>query len=111
MRIGMKVACAVLAVTAAVVRPSGQSAPEQMVRVDLAYRAPVAGQPSPNFSPKGTQVPLTDVAADFALPTGATRPARLGTIKVGPDQQSWIPVLATADADDPDPNRLAASVY
>ena len=38
--------------------------PDQIVHVDLAYRAPVAGQPSPNFSPKGTQVTLTDIASD-----------------------------------------------
>jgi len=73
---------------------------QQVVRVDLAYRAPGNG-PAPNFSPKGTQVPLVDLAAIAPLPEGAVRPARTGTIKVGPGEASWMGVLATADADNP----------
>jgi thiol-disulfide isomerase/thioredoxin len=94
------VGVAALAVMTAHLR--GQAAPDQIVRVNLAYRAPGApDQPKPNFSPKGTQVPLKDVAANISLPAGARRPAKSGVIKVGPDQQSWIPVLITADADHP----------
>ena len=69
------------------------------VRVELTYQAPADGKPAPNFSPKGTQIKLTDLPAGRALPTGATRPARAGTIEVGPAKTSWIPVLATASAD------------
>jgi thiol:disulfide interchange protein DsbD len=66
------------------------------IRVDLKYQAPANGKPAPNFSPKGTQVKLTDLPAGRALPPGAVRPARSGTIEVGPAKTSWIPVLATA---------------
>ena len=45
----------------------GQAAP-QVVRVPLEYRRPVTGQPKPNFSPKGMQVPLTELPSDAALP-------------------------------------------
>lgn len=74
---------------------------ESLVRVDLSYRAKTAGAPSPNFSPKGMQVPLTPVSGTAALPVGAVRPAKTGLIKVGPGQPSWIPVLATATANHP----------
>jgi len=70
------------------------------VRVELAYRAPGTG-PAPNFSPVGTQVPLADVPASTTLPAGAVRPARSGVLKVGPDERSWIGVLAAASADHP----------
>jgi thiol-disulfide isomerase/thioredoxin len=73
----------------------------QVVRADLMYRAPVTGAPSPNFSPKGTQVALTDVAADMTLPDGALRPAKTGTIRIGPSDRSWVTVLLTADAENP----------
>jgi thiol-disulfide isomerase/thioredoxin len=78
-----------------------QSASAQTVRVPLEYRAPGDSRPAPNFSPKGTQVSLSNVAATAALPDGATRPAKTGLIKVGPDKASWIPVLATASAEHP----------
>lgn len=71
---------------------------ENVIRVDLAYRKPSDG-PGPNFSPKGTQVPLAVWSG--ALPADAVWPAKVGTIKVGPNQQSWIPVLATAIAGHP----------
>ena len=74
---------------------------QQIVRADLIYRAPTAGAPSPNFSPKGTQVPLADAAADMTLPEGALRPAKTGTIKIGPSDRSWVTVLLTADAEHP----------
>ena len=67
-----------------------------VIRVPLEYRAPGDG-PKPNFSPKGTQVALTDARASLALPDGATRPAKIGTVKVGPDNASWISVLVTSD--------------
>lgn len=72
------------------------AAQEQIVRATLEYGAPGDGRPTPNFSPKGTQVPLIPVAASRKIPAGALRPAKRGVIKVGPDQRSWIPVLATA---------------
>ena len=71
----------------------------KVIRVDLAYQAPADGKPAPNFSPKGTQVLLLDLPAGRPLPTGAVRPARSGTIEVGPGKTSWIPVLATAGAE------------
>src|SRR5436190_19560171 len=43
------------------------SCQEQTVRVSLSYSAPGTG-PAPNFSPKGTQVPLTLVDGDAAEP-------------------------------------------
>ena len=69
---------------------------EKLVSVDLGYRAPGNG-PVPNFSPYGTQVKLTDLPANAALPGGAARPAKTGTMQVGPDQTSWFPILVTAD--------------
>ncbi len=72
-----------------------------MVHVDLAYRAKTPGAPSPNFSPKGMQVPLAAVPETAALPAGAVRPAKTGVIKIGLDQASWIPVLATATTNHP----------
>ena len=73
---------------------------ERTFRVQLEYRAPGNG-PEPNFSPYGTQVMLTDLPPDAHLPEGATRPARTGTLQVGPDQRSWIRILATADSAHP----------
>ena len=77
-----------------------------VVTVPLTYHAPGAG-PKPNFSPKGTQVTLTAVAADMALPAGAVRPAKRGTLQVGPARDSWVPVLVTASGAHPqDLNQL-----
>jgi thiol-disulfide isomerase/thioredoxin len=76
------------------------SAQDQIVHVALGYGAPGKG-PAPNFSPKGTQVALTDLPAGISLPKGAVRPARAGTVQVGSTRASWIPMLATADADHP----------
>ena len=73
---------------------------ERIVRVDLAYRAPGNG-PKPDFSPYGTQVKLSDLPAGAQLPEGAARPAKTGTLQVGPDQKSWIAILATADSAHP----------
>ena len=70
------------------------------MRVDLAYHAPGNG-PKPDFSPYGTQVRLSDLPADAPLPEGAARPARTGTLQIGPDQKSWIDILATADSAHP----------
>ena len=75
------------------------AAQEKIVRVDLAYHAPVVGQPKPNFSPKGMQVPLVDLAANAALPAGAVRPAKTGKMQIGPNDASWMPVPATATVD------------
>lgn len=77
------------------------AAQDQVVHTTLGYGAPGDGRPTPNFSPKGTQVPLTPISARVTLPPGAIRPAKRGVIKVGPDQRSWIPVLVTACADHP----------
>jgi thiol:disulfide interchange protein DsbD len=75
-------------------------AQEQTIRVELRYQAPGSG-PAPNFSPKGTQIQLIPVASGFALPPDAILPAKTGTLSVGPDDHSWIPLLATADAAHP----------
>ena len=83
---------------AAVYPVAGQQ--ERVIHVDLAYRAPGNG-PKPDFSPYGTQVELTDVPADAQLPDGAARPARTGTLRVGPGRESWIQILATADSSHP----------
>lgn len=77
-----------------------------VITVPLTYNAPGAG-PKPNFSPKGTQVTLTAVPENQALPRGAVRPAKRGLLQVGPARDSWIPVLATAsDAFPGDLNQL-----
>ncbi|MGA2739531.1 MAG: thioredoxin family protein [Bryobacteraceae bacterium] len=55
----------------------------------------------PNFSPYGTQDPLSDLPLETPLPEGAARPAKVGTIRIGPDQKSWIQILATADSAHP----------
>ena len=95
------VALPIFATTASSVLVSGQSsAREQLIKVDLTYAAPGNG-PAPNFSPKGTQVALKDVGPTDPLPPGAARPAKRGTIEVGPGRTSWIPVLATATTANP----------
>jgi thiol-disulfide isomerase/thioredoxin len=71
-----------------------------VINVPLQYRAPGDG-PKPNFGPKGTPVPLTTVAADASLPVGAGRPAKAGTLQIGPDKKAWMPVLVAADAKHP----------
>jgi thiol-disulfide isomerase/thioredoxin len=73
----------------------------QVITATLEYHAPVAGQPRPNFSPKGTQVPLAPIAESSALPAGSIRPAKTGLIRVGPDAKGWIPILVTADSAHP----------
>jgi thiol-disulfide isomerase/thioredoxin len=73
---------------------------DRIVHAVLGYGAPGNG-PAPNFSPKGTQVALTDVAPGTPLPAGAVRPAKTGTMQIGPDRKSWMSVMATADADHP----------
>src|SRR5580704_2587434 len=35
------------------------------------------------------------------LPAGAVRPAKTGTMQIGPDRRSWMSVMATADAEHP----------
>jgi thiol-disulfide isomerase/thioredoxin len=75
--------------------------PDQLVKVALSYGAPGDGRPNPNFSPKGTQIPLTTVGRATTLPAGAIRPAKRGLIPVGPDKRFWIPILATSCADHP----------
>lgn len=73
--------------------PAAQS---RVIHVPLEYRAPGEG-PKPNFSPIGTKVTLTPVDREDTLPAGASRPARTGTIQIGPDSQSWIRLLVTAE--------------
>ncbi len=80
---------------------SHAAAQDQIVHATLAYAAPGDGRPTPNFSPKGTQVSLRPVAAGVQLPPGALRPAKRGVIKVGPGPRSWIAVLVTACAEHP----------
>ena len=66
-----------------------------VVTVPLEYRAPGPG-PTPNFSPAGTKVTLSDLPSSEPLPEGAVRPARKGVLQVGPSRDSWISVLAAA---------------
>lgn len=73
----------------------------QVIHVPLEYRAPVDGEPKPNFSPKGMQVALKPIADTATLPAGAIRPAKTGTMLLGPDAKSAIPVLVTATAEHP----------
>ena len=73
--------------------PAAQS---RVIHVPLEYRAPGDG-PKPNFSPVGTKVALTPVDGKDTLPPGASRPAATGTIQIGPDAQSWIRLLVTAE--------------
>jgi len=95
----MKRALLLAALSAMAPSLSAQSA--QVIHVPLEYRGPVDGQPKPNFSPKGMQVPLKAVADTAALPPGAIRPAKTGTMLVGPHATSAIPVLAAATAEHP----------
>lgn len=81
--------------------PMVASAQDTVVRAAMTFQAPGVG-PTPNFSPKGTQVPLADVEAGAALPEGSTRPAKTGTIKIGPGESSWMRVLVTSDAAHPE---------
>jgi thiol-disulfide isomerase/thioredoxin len=90
------IACAIA--TTCIVNVSGQP---NVVRVELACRAPAPGAPQPNFSPKGMQVPLAPVSDAVALPAGAVRPAKSGVMKIGTDQRSWMPVLVTVSAGHP----------
>lgn len=82
-------------------RTAAQNTHEQIVHVALSYRAPVTGQPKPNFSPKGMQVALTEAPASAKLPPGAVRPAKIGTMKIGPNSASYVRVMATATTDYP----------
>ena len=74
--------------------------PPGVISVPLDYRAPGDG-PKPNFSPKGTPVPLVAVANGVAMPAGAGRPAKSGTIQIGQDRKAWMGVLVAADAEHP----------
>ena len=90
-------ACALASVSAGSWATAAQT---NVITVPLEYHAPGPG-PKPNFSPAGTRVALSDLPASQALPEGAVRPARKGTLQVGPSRDSWIPVLATASAAHP----------
>src|SRR5579872_3654357 len=76
------------------------AAQDRLVHVDLAYQAP-GNKPAPNFSPYGTPVQLTDLPPGTPVPEGALRPARTGTLQVGPERSSWIRILVTADPASP----------
>jgi thiol-disulfide isomerase/thioredoxin len=95
----MKRALLLAAITAIAPALSAQS--EKIIHVPLEYRAPVDGKPKVNFSPKGMQVPLKLVSDSMTLPAGAMRPAKTGTMLVGPDSKSAIPVLVAATAEHP----------
>lgn len=81
--------------------PGIAQGPDETFTVPLAYGSPNGTSPTPNFSPKGTLVPLADVPAAMTLPAGAARPAKQGVVKVGPGQSSWVPILVTSDAQHP----------
>lgn len=68
----------------------------EVIRATLEYESPITGKPSPNFSPKGTQVKLSPLPGGLALPPGGAQPARIGKIEVGPAGASPIEVLVTA---------------
>lgn len=70
------------------------------MQVNLVYQAPGIG-PRPNFTPYGSPVELSDWPGRQPLPEGAARPAKTGTIKIGPGKQSWTKILATADSAHP----------
>jgi thiol-disulfide isomerase/thioredoxin len=89
----------ILMATLAVTQP-GLKGQTSVISVPLTYHAPDSG-PKPNFSPKGTQVTLAMAPADLALPPGAVKPAKKGTLQVGPGRDSWIPILVTASATHP----------
>jgi len=86
---------------AALIAAAPLAAQQQTIHVKLEYAAPADGKPKPNFSPKGTQIALTNVAADAKLPDGAVRPAKQGVMQLGPTKASWIPILVTASAEHP----------
>ncbi|HLW75399.1 MAG TPA: hypothetical protein VKS01_00415, partial [Bryobacteraceae bacterium] len=88
-----------LGILCAVIYPAAAQS-EKIFHVDLAYGSPGHG-PATNFTPYGTQVKLFDLPAETQLPEGAIRPAKAGTIPIGPDQRSWIKILVTADAAHP----------
>jgi len=81
----------------ALAMPTLVLAQDAAVRVPMTFQAPGNG-PAPNFSPKGTQVPLADLDAAAALPPGSTAPAKSGVIRIGPGEASWMRVLVTSDA-------------
>jgi thiol-disulfide isomerase/thioredoxin len=83
--------CAVVLAT-----PCLAAAQDTSIRAAMTFQAPGTG-PAPNFSPKGTQVLLADLDADLALPDGSARPAKTGTITIGPAEESWVRVLVTSD--------------
>jgi thiol-disulfide isomerase/thioredoxin len=90
-----------ISLAAAALTATALTAHQPAIRVKLEYGAPAEGKPKPNFSPKGTQVALTPVAADAKLPAGAVRPAKQGVMQLGPAKTSWIPILVTASAEHP----------
>jgi len=90
----MRTAFALVATAASLM--AGGLPQDKVIHVPLEYRAPVEGKPATNFSPKGTQVALTELPASDALPPGAVRPARKGTIPLGPRGTAGIQVLMTA---------------
>ena len=92
---------ALLLAALAALAPTLSAQTAQVIHVPLEYRGPVDGQPKPNFSPKGMQVSLKLAADSIALPAGAARPAKMGTMLLGPDAKSAIPVLVTATPEFP----------
>jgi len=74
---------------------------ENVHTVPLTYTVSGEG-PEVNFWPSATRVALTEVPSDQALPPGAEHPARQGMVQIGPTEESWIPLLLTTGADEPD---------
>jgi len=90
----------VVTLVAAALAPPHAALQGRAIHADLAYGSPGTG-PAPNFSPKGTQVPLIELPAAAPLPDAAARPARSGVLQIGPAKASWLPILLTADAGHP----------
>ena len=97
--------CAVLAAAAVVAGCAGTADTADdgvnTITVPLAYQQPGEGRPAPNFSPRGTQLPLSPAADTVPLPEGAARPAMITTLRVGPSNDAWVPVLVTSDPGHP----------
>ena len=95
----MRAGIAVVALAA--LAAAGTVQAQQVITAQLSYQAP-GHRPAAELQPEGHPGDAQATApAAAVLPAGATRPARIGTIKIGLSEASWIRALAAADADHP----------